>query len=323
MTAGDQLPEPRIIALCGGVGGAKLAYGLAQILPPEDLLIAVNTGDDFEHMGLTICPDLDSVTYTLANLNNEEFGWGRRDESWTVLETLSDLGGETWFRLGDKDIALHLARTQLLARGETLSQVTQTLTLGFGIKHPIIPMSDQPVRTLVETDLGVLPFQTYFVRERCAPTVTRISFQGAENAEPAPILASALNSLRLEGIVICPSNPFVSVDPILSVPGIRKALLASNAPVIAVSPIIAGAAVKGPTAKIMTELGLESSAVGVAHYYGSLLDGYILDVRDRDEVDRLAKDTFRVICTNTLMKCAADKIHLAEDTVKLLGEMVR
>ena len=213
----------RCLALSGGVGGAKLALGLAHVLPPEDLLVVANTGDDFEHLGLLICPDIDTVTYTLAGIANPETGWGRADESWHFMETLAALGGETWFRLGDRDLALHMERTRRVAAGETLSAVTQDIGRRLGVRPSVAPMSDQPVRTIVETPDGPLPFQHYFVREQCAPHVTGFRFEGADTAKPAPAFAAALKN-ALDAIVICPSNPFISIDPILAIPGVRQAL---------------------------------------------------------------------------------------------------
>ena len=240
------------VALTGGIGGAKLALGLAHILAADQVAFVVNTGDDFEHLGLHISPDMDTLAYTLAGLSNPEAGWGRKDESWQFMAALQELGGETWFRLGDRDLALHVRRTEMLSQGATLTQATRRITTGLGVRHPIIPMSDDPVRTQVHTASGPMAFQHYFVRDRCEPAVTGFEFAGAEDAAPSPDLAAHLEGCA--GIIICPSNPFVSVDPILAVPGLKQALKASGAPLVAVSPIVGGAAIKGPTAKMMGEL---------------------------------------------------------------------
>jgi LPPG:FO 2-phospho-L-lactate transferase len=299
----------QILAITGGVGGAKLALGLAKRLGPDEVLFAVNTGDDFVHLGLEIAPDLDTLTYTLAGLANPELGWGRGDESWHALETLRELGGETWFRLGDRDLALHLRRTSLLAAGATRTEAAAAIGRALGIVHRMAPMSDDPVRTVVHTPDGPLAFQHYFVRERCAPTVTGFSFAGIERAKPNPAILEWLATAT--GIVICPSNPFVSVDPLLALPGMRAALAGSTAPVVAVSPIVGGQAIKGPTAKMMQELEVPATAAQVAMHYGDLLDGFVLDLQDRALDGTLGPAT---IVTQTVMLSLADRVALA-DTV--------
>jgi LPPG:FO 2-phospho-L-lactate transferase len=300
-----------IVALAGGVGGARLAVGLAAVLPPERLTIVVNTGDDFDHLGFRICPDLDTVMYTLAGLNNRELGWGRADETWSFMETLQALGGETWFRLGDRDLAVHAARTAALARGESLSQVTATLAGRLGVRHAIVPMSDDPVRTIVATDEGELEFQQYFVKRRCEPAVKGFRFAGAEDARPAPGLR-ALFAADIEAVIVCPSNPFVSVAPLLAIAGIREWLERRRFPVIAVSPIVGGDAVKGPAAKMMRELGLPVSASAVAKHYGALVDGWIVDERDEDQV-RAIEDTGKAVrVTDTLMTDARKSAALGQ-----------
>lgn len=312
MTAADA-PAKHYLALCGGVGGAKLALGLSRLLPPGALTIAVNNGDDFEHLGLTICPDLDTVTYTLGGIVHPAQGWGRDAETWGALAELERLGGETWFRLGDKDLGLHLARRALLDSGLSLSAVTARLAHGFGIAHGITPMSDVAVRTMVDTDAGLLPFQHYFVRERCAPVVRGIQYFGAAFAQPAPALLEALANPTLAGVIVCPSNPYLSIDPILALAGIRDALRASRAPVIAVAPIVGGAAIKGPTAKIMRELAVEPSAAAVGRHYGDLLDGYIVDAADAAAAaDAVALAGVEVMACNIVMKSLADKLALAQ-----------
>jgi LPPG:FO 2-phospho-L-lactate transferase len=297
-----------IIALSGGVGGAKLALGLARVMPPEELTVVVNTGDDFEHLGLSISPDIDTVAYTLAGIANREVGWGRHDETWSFMETMETLGGETWFRLGDRDVALHVERTRRLHDGETLSAVTADLCRRLGIKSRVVPMSDDPVRTRLRTAEGWLDFQEYFVHRRCEPVVHELLFQGAGAARAHPDFIAALTDPSLQAIVICPSNPFISVEPILAIPGVRQAMTNSLAPIIAVSPIIAGQAVKGPTAKMMKELGLDPSAGTVAHRYHDLLDGYVIDHADMSEVVSIDA---RVTLAQTLMRTMEDREALA------------
>jgi LPPG:FO 2-phospho-L-lactate transferase len=277
-------------------------------MPPEELVVVVNTGDDFEHLGLSISPDIDTVAYTLAGLANRELGWGRHDETWSFMETMEALGGETWFRLGDRDVALHVERTRRLGRGETLSAVTADLCRRLGIRSRVVPMSDDPVRTRLRTEEGWLDFQEYFVHRRCEPVVHELLFQGAGAARAHPEFLTALTDPSLQAIVICPSNPFISVEPILAIPGVRQAMIDSPAPIIAVSPIIAGQAVKGPTAKMMKELGLDPSAGTVAHRYHDLLDGYVIDHADMSEVVSIDA---RVTLAQTLMRTMEDREALA------------
>jgi LPPG:FO 2-phospho-L-lactate transferase len=300
----------KIAALAGGVGGAKLAHGLAQILAPEDLTVIVNTGDDFEHLGLTICPDLDTVCYTLAGLANPETGWGRVNESWNTITNIEKLGGPNWFRLGDQDIATHLERTRRLKEGQSLSQIAKDFCKAWGIKHTVLPMTDSPVRTIVDTDEGELAFQEYFVHKRCEPRVKGFRFDGVEVAEPAIGAKEAIESA--DAIVICPSNPWVSIDPILKV--IKKI----NKPVIAVSPIIGGKAVKGPAAKMYAELGIEPSALAVAEHYRGLLSGFVLDSVD-SELSILI--SVKTLVTDTLMKDLADRTRLAMDVLHFVGSL--
>src|SRR5471032_1819075 len=269
-----------VVALSGGVGGAKLALGLSRILPANELLVVANTGDDFEHLGLSISPDIDTLTYVLAGIDNPKTGWGRRDETWSFMETIGSLGGESWFRLGDRDLATHVERTRRLGCGETLSQVTADFCRRLGIAARVLPMTDDRVRTRVRSDGGWIDFQDYFVRQQCRPVVRELRFDGAATARPQPELLAALRDGRLRAVVLCPSNPFISIEPILAVPGVREAIAACRAPVVAVSPIIGGRAVKGPTAKIMAELGMTPSAAAVARRYGDLLDLYVIDHED-------------------------------------------
>jgi LPPG:FO 2-phospho-L-lactate transferase len=302
----------RVLALSGGIGGAKLALGLQGVLAPGGLSVVVNTGDDFEHLGLAISPDVDTTLYTLAGLAHPELGWGRADETWGFMSVLEQLGGETWFRLGDKDLALHIERTRRLAAGETLSAIVAEFAQRLGLDTTILPMSDDRVRTLVQTRDATLSFQHYFVRERCAPEVTGLRYEGAAEAHPAAAALDLLERPELELIVICPSNPYLSIDPILALPGWRAALSRRRVPLLAVTPLIGGQAVKGPTAKIMRELKLEVSALTIAHHYGALLDGFVLDRADAALAPRLGVP---VHLTQTLMHTLAEKQSLAREVL--------
>ena len=297
-----------VLALSGGIGGAKLALGLSRVLAAGALTVVANTGDDFEHLGLSISPDIDTLLYTLAALDNPELGWGRRDETWTFMKALGDLGGETWFNLGDGDLATHVERSRRLAAGESLSQITDDFRRRLGISARLLPMSDDRVRTRLRTAEGWLDFQDYFVRRRWAPVVREITFASADKARPQPAFLAALADQSLRAVVICPSNPFISIDPILSLPGAREALRACAAPVIAVSPIIGGKAVKGPTAKMMAELGLPVGAAAVARYYRDVLDHYVADEADADE---FADIGVPVTLAPTLMQSLEDREALA------------
>ena len=308
--------EGFVLALSGGIGGAKLALGLYRILPPGALMVAANTGDDFEHLGLAISPDIDTLLYTLAGLDNPELGWGRRDETWTFMKALESLGGETWFNLGDGDLATHVERTRRLAAGESLSQIADDFRRRLGISARLLPMSDDRVRTRLRTAEGWLDFQDYFVRQRCRPVVREIAFAGADQARPQPNFLAALADKNLRAVVICPSNPFISIDPILSLPGIHEALRACQAPVVAVSPIIGGKAVKGPTAKMMAELGLPVDAAAVARHYGELLDHYVADETDANEIGDLG---LPVTVTRTFMLSLEDREALARVVLEAAG----
>jgi LPPG:FO 2-phospho-L-lactate transferase len=298
----------RVVALCGGVGGAKLALGLERTLQAGCLTLAVNTGDDFEFLGLHVSPDLDTVLYTLAGVSDTMRGWGRADESWNFMAALERWGGETWFSLGDRDLALHVERTRRLQAGETLTGIMGDMAHRAGIGAQLLPMSDEPVRTIVQTAQGALPFQHYFVKHRCTPEVTGISFDGVDCATANPALTQALADPELAAVVICPSNPILSIDPILAVPGVRAALRRTTAPVVVVSPIVGGQAVKGPTAKIMGELGLRADSAGIAAHYGGLVDGLVIDSSDAAEAETL---DLPVHITRTLMRDADDKRRLA------------
>jgi LPPG:FO 2-phospho-L-lactate transferase len=297
-----------VVALCGGVGGAKLAHGLGMALEPSELTIIVNTGDDFQHLGLSIAPDLDSVIYALAGLSDPVRGWGRRAETWTFMEALKSLGGEGWFELGDGDLAMHVERSWRLAQGAPLSEVTAHLCRALGIAARVLPMSDDPVRTRVLTAEGWLDFQEYFVHRQCQPAVREFMFAGAEAARAQPDALAALNRHDLRAVIICPSNPFVSVEPILAVPGIRAAIQRSDAPVVAVTPIIGGKAIKGPAAKMMAELGFDVSGAAVARRYAGVIDGFVVDQAD-PMPEPLQGVTF--FSAATLMNTADDRLRLA------------
>jgi LPPG:FO 2-phospho-L-lactate transferase len=312
-----------LLALSGGVGGAKLSLGLARTLDPADLTIVANTGDDFEHLGLLICPDLDTLMYTLAGVVNSETGWGRASESWSFMTALGELGGPTWFRLGDKDLATHVFRTEQLRRGESLSSVIEALVRAFGLGQRLIPMSDQPVRTIVDTDQGPLPFQEYFVKERCRPKVRAFRYLNSERSPVAPTFERALQEAR--AVVICPSNPFVSIDPILSVGAAEELIRRRSVPAVAVSPLVAGAAIKGPLAKMITELGEEPSALMIARRYRErgLIDGFVLDRRDQALEHPIRKLGLEVLITETVMHQETDKIALARAVLEFVATLGR
>ncbi len=313
----------KVLAISGGVGGAKLSLGLDRVLPPGHLHVMVNTGDDFEHLGLTICPDIDTLLYTLADRANRELGWGLAGESWTVMDALEELGGETWFRLGDRDIATHLRRSAELAAGRALAELTAMLAEAFGIASHIHPMSDQPVRTVVATDEGELPFQHYFVRRRCEPAVSGFRFSGIETARANPAVMALLDDPALERIVICPSNPFVSIDPILQVPGLWRAIGEAAVPVIVVSPIVAGLAIKGPAAKMMQELQLPVTALGVAEHYAKhypgLVDYFVIDSSDATLAADIERLGMHCVLAAAVMKTLDDKKKLAQTCLTLEG----
>ena len=310
----------KILALSGGVGGAKLALGLSRVLAPGELTIVANTADDFEHLGLYIAPDLDTVMYTLAGLSDTQRGWGLADESWRCMDALEDLGGESWFRLGDRDLATHLRRSQLLREGSSLTQATAALCRELAVEHRLLPMSDDPVSTRVVTTAGDLHFQHYFVREQCQPPVLGFHFDGVETARPQPEFFELLSSEELGAVVICPSNPFVSVDPILALPGVRGALSGCRAPVIAVSPIVGGAALKGPAAKMLAELGREVTASSVAEHYTGLVDTFVLDHRDATLASDIDATGMNVHIAATVMQSLEDREQLAREVLALARE---
>lgn len=335
----DRPKERPVVALAGGVGGAKMAHGLAQVVPGGDLSVVVNVGDDFEHFGLKICPDLDTVCYTLAGLANPQTGWGRADETWEAFQVASQLGGPDWFHLGDRDLGVHLERTRRLQAGQVLSQVTRDFCASWGVRAQVFPATDDPVPTWIDTTEGFLPFQEYFVRHRCEPEVRSFSFRGIEKASPAPGVLEAIE--QAEAIVICPSNPWVSVDPILSIPGVRESIerhrqagclpanrpvVAANRPVVAadrpvvaaISPIIGGKTLKGPAAKMFAELGVTPSAFAVAAHYQGLITDFFLDEVDADQAEAVASLGIRPWVTDTVMYQAADRRRLATDVLDCL-----
>lgn len=300
-----------VVALAGGVGGAKFAAGLQAVLPSGALTVIVNTGDDFEHWGMSICPDIDTVLYGLAGVNSPQTGWGRAEESWNVLAEMERLGGEAWFRLGDKDLALHLLRGQWLRSGLDLTEVTGRLRRALGVPSIVLPMCNQSVRTLVHSDEGDLSFQEYFVRRRCEPALRGLTFSGSEEATLSTEVENALR--RAAHIFICPSNPYLSVDPVLSVPGLRETVRTSSAQVVAISPIVEGKALKGPVAKMMREMGRKVHPRTVANHYADLLGGFVIDRRDRGERDSIPLPT---LVTETIMTDLPSKRLLAEEVVR-------
>lgn len=313
------MSRPRkILAVTGGVGGAKLAVGLAQLLGPDELMFAVNVGDDFIHLGLHISPDIDSLTYALAGQNNQELGWGRAGETWQFIETLGSLGGDDWFRLGDKDMALHMRRSLMLQNGASLSAATQEITQRMGIAHRVIPISDDPIRTVVQSTQGDLMFQHYFVRERCEPAVHGFRFEGMANAVLNPTIAAYLADC--DAIIICPSNPFVSVAPVIEVAGFLAAT--EQIPTVAVAPIVGGIALKGPAAKMMQELDIPTTALGVAehyqHKYPHLLNGFVIDSTDADSLSDFNLPT---IATQSVMSSLQDRIALAEACLDFFDQL--
>ncbi|WP_336966620.1 2-phospho-L-lactate transferase [Sphingobium aquiterrae] len=300
-----------ILALAGGVGGAKLADGLARILPPDALAIAVNTGDDSEHFGLLVSPDVDTVMYTLAGIANPVTAWGLADESWEFMAAVERLGGPDWFRLGDRDLATKAERTRRLHAGDTLTAITRDLAHALGVRHALFPMTDDPVRTVLETDEGTLAFHDYFVRRRCAPRVRGLSYAGVEQATPSPALSRALASPALEAIILCPSNPYLSIAPILALPGVRAAMKRRGVPIVAVSPIVAGAAIKGPLARMMADFDISVSPRGIAALYDGLIDGIVID---RLDADRNVPDV-EVHATNIVMADAVAREQVAREVV--------
>jgi LPPG:FO 2-phospho-L-lactate transferase len=306
-----------VVAMAGGVGGAKLVYGLAQIVPPEKLTVIVNTGDDFEHLSLHISPDLDTVMYTLAGMANPATGWGVRDESWDMMAAMARYGGPTWFQLGDRDLATHLLRTQWLREGRPYNWVTKELCRRLGIRCTVLPMTEKPVRTMIQTPEGELPFQVYFVEKQCQPVIQAIRFEGIEEAEPSREVINAIR--QADAIIFCPSNPLVSLEPILALPNMRRILAATWVPKIGISPIIQGATVKGPAAKMMAELGLEVSAVGVARCLYDVLTNFVIDHLDEGHQEAISNMGLRTLVTATIMNNDQAKIALAREVLEFAG----
>lgn len=303
-----------VVALAGGVGGAKLVHGLAQILEPEALQVVVNTGDDFWHSGLRICPDLDTVTYTLAGLASSETGWGRADETWSVFAELKRFGEFDWFQLGDRDLALHLFRTGMLASGRTLTETTREICRVLGIPSQVLPMSDDAVGTMVTTEGGELPFQEYFVKHHWQPAVKGFRFDGMETARPTKEVCTAIE--QADTVILAPSNPWVSIHPILALTGIKELLFKKR--VVAVSPIIGGKAVKGPAAKMFDELGIKPSAYAVASQYKSVIRTFILDHADAEQVGGIEAMGMQTFTADIMMRDAADRKRLAQEILELL-----
>ncbi|XOV80926.1 MAG: 2-phospho-L-lactate transferase [Aestuariibacter sp.] len=309
----------RYLALCGGVGGAKLARGLAMSLPSESLTIAVNTGDDFQHMGLHISPDIDTVIYHLANVYNREQGWGLQNESWSFMQQVTSLGMEDWFRLGDKDLATHVFRSDKLRKGDTLSSVTQQLARRFGISLDLVPMSDDPVPTKLKSENQWLDFQTYFVKRQCRDTISEIHYQNAQNVAPSEGLKQALADPNLAGVIFCPSNPLLSIAPILAVRGVKEAISNLSVPRILVSPLVGDKAFKGPTVEILRSMGITTNIRGLCDYYDCLITDVILDHQDEAQLPFLSQ---RLQCHQTNIKLSndQDKQNLAQFCRRVIDE---
>ncbi len=313
----------RYLVITGGVGGAKLCLGLTHKLSAEQVAFVVNIGDDFEHLGLHISPDLDSLTYTLAGISNPKLGWGRQDETWNCITALAEIDGDDWFNLGDKDLATHLKRTQMLKSGLTLTEATEKITRSFGIEYKLLPVSNDKVRTIVNTEIGSLDFQHYFVREKCLPAIRGFDFEGCGRAESTTQVQAAFSDPDLAGIIICPSNPFVSIDPMLAIPSFVEALRKSQVPVVAITPIVSGEAIKGPTAKIMRELDIPVTALAVAERYSSLIDGFIVDQQDSSLTEGISKLGIETIVAQTVMVTLGDRVELAEKTIEFVRHLRR
>ena len=308
-----------ILAFAGGVGGAKLADGLVRAVSAEQLAVIVNTADDFHLYGLHISPDVDTVMYTLAGIANPESGWGIDGDTWQNFDMLVRYGVEPWFHVGDRDLATHLLRAQMLNGGATLSEATRKLSRRLGVDAFILPMSDDPVATLVDTDQGPLPFQEYFVKHRWQPAVRGLVYEGVGEAEPAPSMLRRIETA--DTIVICPSNPYLSIDPILALRGVHDVLLNATAPIIAVTPIVGGEALKGPAAKLMKELGVEASAVEVARHYADFINGFVLDQRDAELRPQIEAMGMGVLVTDTVMRTADDRARLGCEVVTFTDQL--
>lgn len=307
-----------LCVLSGGVGGAKLVLGLSRTLNNEDFMTIVNTGDDFVHLGLKICPDIDTIIYTLAELVDQERGWGLKDESWNFLDKTKLLGGEGWFNLGDKDLATHVHRTQRLAKGEDLTSITKNLASSFGVEAKLVPMTNDIVSTVVETPEEDLAFQHYFVRDRCLPTVKGFRFEGVKSSVINPLIQEYARANDKSAVLLAPSNPFVSIDPILSVPAMTDKLVGMKGPKIAISPIINSKAVKGPAAKMMQELGVPSTSIEIANHYKGLIDAIVIDHADAPLSEKIEDLGIKVFTTNTVMHSLNEKITLANECLNFI-----
>ena len=310
----------KIIALSGGVGGAKLCLGLHQICEPEELYFIANTGDDFLYLGFYISPDVDTLVYTLAGVNNTKTGWGRTDETWKTHNVLGELGADNWFKLGDKDLALHLYRSKALRNGEGLTSITQDIANRFHIKATVLPMSDHMIQTVIDTNKGLLSFQEYFVKQASKPKIKSISFK-SNNPEPTAEVTETLMDPDLKGIIICPSNPYLSIDPILSIEKIRRSIAESKKPRVAVSPLINGQSVKGPTTKIMDELGLEANVLTIAQHYKDYVDGIVIDTSDQGYIGQIESMGIHVKLSNIMMNNDDDKKRVAEDVINFIDHI--
>jgi LPPG:FO 2-phospho-L-lactate transferase len=311
---------PRVAALAGGVGGAKLAYGLAKLLPAPNLSIIVNVGDDFEHLGLYISPDLDTVMYTLAEVVNPITGWGLRNETWSAMNMFVRYAAPTWFRLGDSDLATHIIRSNWLRQGFPLTWATRELSRLLGVSPAILPASDDSLQTIVHTDIGPLPFQEWFVEHQWQPKVKSIEFRGVETADPSAEVVAALRNADV--IIFCPSNPYVSLDPILALPSVRRIISASHAKKVGVTPIVGGKAIKGPAAKMMTEMDLEVSPTTVARHFADLLDGFVLDIQDADQQEAIAQGVgIAAVTENTVMETPDDRVTLANLVLEFVSRL--
>ena len=310
----------KIIALSGGVGGAKLCLGLHQICEPEDLYFITNTGDDFLYLGFYISPDVDTLVYTLAGVNNTKTGWGRTDETWKTHNVLGELGADNWFKLGDKDLALHLYRSKALRNGEGLTSITQDIANRFHIKATVLPMSDHMIQTVIDTNKGLLSFQEYFVKQASKPKIKSISFK-SNNPEPTAEVTETLMDPDLKGIIICPSNPYLSIDPILSIEKIRRSIAESKKPRVAVSPLINGQSVKGPTTKIMDELGLKTNVLTIAQHYKDYVDGIVIDTSDQGYIGQIESMGIHVKLSNIMMNNDDDKKRVAEDVINFIDHI--
>ena len=314
------IKKKKILALSGGVGGAKLCRGLDQITDKDELVIIANTGDDFLYLGFYISPDIDTLIYTLAGENNIETGWGRTDETWKAHNVMGGLGADNWFKLGDKDLEMHVYRSKEIQNGTSLTEITQKVSKIWNINSKILPMSNHSIKTIIESDIGTLSFQEYFVKKQCIPKVESITFK-QKKAKASQTLLDEMNDNNLTAIIFAPSNPYLSIDPILSLSEIKNFLRTTSTPVIAVSPVVDGQAVKGPTTKIMSELGVEPSAVSIAKHYDGLIDGLILDVLDQNLVSQVEDIGIRTKVMNTIMHNDQDKIELAQAALDFAQEI--